>query len=67
MITVVTLPHDPVWTALDWAKENCPSYITNSGRKEERTSIDGLVYVVYMIDYHFGDDGDAAWFTLKWK
>ena len=29
MSITVTLPYDPVWTALAWAKENCPSYITN--------------------------------------
>ena len=25
----VTLPYDSEWTALAWAKEYCPSYITN--------------------------------------
>ena len=52
----VTLPYDPVWTALDWAKKHCPSYITNKAMDT------GL----WQIEYFFGDEKDAVFFSLKW-
>jgi hypothetical protein len=60
MITV-TLPYDPVWTALEWAKKNCPSYITN----------DAVPYGAYGareydIIYFFGNEKDAIKFALRW-
>lgn len=59
---IVTLHYDPIWKALEWAKENCPSYTTNtlrhSGEWEPKE--------VY-IDYYFGNSGDAVAFALNWK
>jgi len=26
---IVTLPYDPAWKALEWAKDHCPDYVTN--------------------------------------
>jgi hypothetical protein len=60
MSTVVTLPHDPVWRALDWALRNCPSYITNDSHK----TADGR-YVMDHIDYFFSDEKDAIMFMLR--
>lgn len=63
---IVTIPYDPVWTALDWAKEHCPSYITNdvhvSGYKGGYETYDNT-----KIDYFFGDERDAAFFALRWS
>lgn len=62
MTHIVTLPYDPVWKALEWAKEHCPSYNTNtlhhSGEWEPKE--------VY-IDYYFDNGGDAVLFALNWK
>ena len=55
-IMTVTLPwdHDCVDKALEWAKENCPSYITH------------LVGPDYGIVYYFSDEKDAVLFALRW-
>lgn len=53
----VTLPYSPLWEPLEWAKEHCPSYITNEIRYDD--------YNTY-IDYHFADERDAALFILRW-
>jgi len=52
----VTLPwdHDCVDKALEWAEENCPSYITH------------LVGPDYGIVYYFSDEKDAVFFALRW-
>ena len=50
----VTLPYDPLWTPLEWAKEYCPSYITNTAIEDGK------------ICYYFSDDAEATMFKLKW-
>jgi len=50
----VTLPYDPHWKELEWAKENCSSYITNSVGPD------------YSIVYYFSDEKDAVLFMLRW-
>lgn len=56
MSTVITLPYDPVWTPLTWAKEHCPSYITNDVHQDGYNKI----------DYFFSDEQDAFKFALRW-
>jgi hypothetical protein len=56
----VTLPYDPVWKALEWAKEHCPDYITNDVHKNS-----GRTQGV-LIDYFFASERDAVFFRLKW-
>jgi len=53
-IVTVTLPWEHDCKALEWAKENCPSYITN------------LVGPDYGIVYYFSDEKDAVLFMLRW-
>jgi hypothetical protein len=63
----VTLPYDPVWTALAWAKENCPSYITNEAVDTAKMKrVPGGWVDDTRIVYFFGDEKDALMFTLKW-
>lgn len=50
----VTLPYDPDWRALIWAKKHCPSYITNSGGPGNT------------IVYYFSNRNEALTFGLKW-
>lgn len=57
----VVLPYDPVWRALDWAKKNCPSYITND------TIVKKYPETGYDIVYFFRDEEDATIFALRWK
>ena len=62
MSTVVTLPYDPLWRPVEWAKKNCPSYITN-------TMSDKLTELVgdrTPINYYFSDARDATLFALRW-
>jgi hypothetical protein len=59
-MNIVTLPYDPVWTALAWAKEHCPSYITNDVHLAK--TLNGGT----KIDYHFGNEHDALLFALRW-
>lgn len=58
----VTLLYDPIWRALDWAKEHCPSYITNDVHQLEYN-----VYDNSKIDYFFGSEDDALLFLLRWS
>jgi hypothetical protein len=57
----VTLPYDPIWKPLEWAKKHCPSYITNDIHIRGDT-----VYDINRIDYFFADEKDALIFTLRW-
>ena len=63
----VTLPYDPTWAALAWAKEHCPSYITNKASNTTRLKpvVGGWVNDSGIV-YYFGDERDATIFTLKW-
>ena len=64
----VTLPYDPDWKALAWAKEYCSSYITNKASNTtrlKRVSSSGWVNDPSIV-YYFGDERDATIFTLKW-
>ncbi len=64
----VTLPWDPEWKPLEWAKENCPSYITNDENRERNglIMVDGGWAKEYYIDYFFSDEKDATMFALRW-
>jgi hypothetical protein len=56
----VTVRHDKLWSALEWAKEYCPSYITND------LHMDGYnTYDYTRVDYFFGSEEDAIAFKLK--
>lgn len=58
----VTLPYRPFREPLDWAKENCPSYISND------LHCDGYnTYDYNKIDYFFSDEEDAIIFKLAWS
>lgn len=63
----VTLPYDPVWTALKWAKEHCPSYITNKASNTTRLKpVAGGWVNDSSIVYYFGNKEDAILFKLTW-
>lgn len=55
---VVELDYRVIEAMLDWAKANCPSYITNDYMRMG----DGDFYRLY-----FGQEQDFAWFQLKWS
>lgn len=56
----VTLPYSPFWEPLTWAKENCPSYITNDLHQDGYNTYDRT-----KIDYFFADAEDAFKFALR--
>lgn len=63
---VVTLPYDPTWQALEWAKKHCPGYITNGatlGYQKENTESGNRVR---NITYYFDNEKDALLFLLMW-
>jgi hypothetical protein len=63
-----TLPYDPKWQALAWAKEHCPSYITNDVHPNgHHKSYHRGGYLDYEIDYFFSDERDAVLFLLRWS
>lgn len=51
----VTIAWDPLWRPLEWAKQNCPSYITNQSGVKPST-----------ITYYFSDPVDATYFRMYW-
>ena len=59
----VTLPYDPVWKHLEWAKEHCPSYITNQVHEENSAT----KKLAVRIDYFFSDERDVVLFLLRWS
>lgn len=63
----VTLPYDPDWKALAWAKEHCPSYITNKADHARMKPVPGgWVNTSPDIVYYFGNEKDVVMFTLRW-
>ena len=58
----VTIPYDVRWVALAWAKQHCPSYITNDVHCNGYNTYD-----INKIDYFFGNEKDAMLFKLKWS
>ena len=58
----VTLPYDPEWKALEWAKKHCTSYTTNTVLTTSVHAGD-----CYSIVYYFSDERDVTLFTLKWS
>lgn len=77
MKKVVTIPYDPVWEPLEWAKKHCPSYITNDVANDatpfylrEEVESDrkpGRRVFTYYINYYFGNEQDAIIFKLRWS
>jgi hypothetical protein len=63
----VTLPYDPLWTALDWANEYCPSYITHASGLANLKSVPGGRVDDASIVYYFNDERDAVFFSLRWS
>jgi hypothetical protein len=57
----ITIPYDPFWAPLAWAKEHCPSYITNDMHQDGYNTYDHT-----KIDYFFSDEKDALMFVLRW-
>jgi hypothetical protein len=62
VVMTVTIPLYPFMEALDWAKEHCPSYITNDLHQDGYNT-----YGYDKIDYHFSDEKDAVMFALRWS
>ena len=58
----VTIPYHPFWEPLVWAKEHCPSYITNDMHQDGYNTYDHT-----KIDYHFSDEKDYVLFMLRWS
>lgn len=42
---------------LKWAKQNCPSYITNDAVQKNG---------MYYYRFYFGNEKDCEWFVLRW-
>ena len=57
---IVTLPYDPVWKALEWAKEHCPDFVSTEVHPHP-----AWVRPI-QIDYFFSSECDAVFFSLRW-
>jgi uncharacterized protein YdgA (DUF945 family) len=62
MTTVTIVKNEDALQALYWAKENCPSYITNDMHMNGYNTYD-----VTKLDFHFSEAEDALMFRLKWQ
>ena len=62
MVMTVTIPYTPLWAPVDWAKEHCPSYISNDIHMDGYNTFDNS-----KVDYFFSDEKDAMWFKLRWS
>jgi len=63
MSYTVTLSCDPVEPRNNWAREHCPSYITNV---LDYVGADGKAHAKLSVKYYFGEEKDAVMFTLRW-
>lgn len=65
---IVSLPYDPEWRPAVWAKEHCPSYITNDAHVPRTESLprQGNKLGDPVVNYYFGSESDATLFALKW-
>ena len=66
----VTIPYDPEWKPLEWAKKHCSSYITNDGNVSlvrQDVESNGIIKRIVMINYFFSDEKDALMFLLRWS
>lgn len=59
---LVKLPYLRAQQAVDWAKNNTPSYITNTVVFDDDTFEPDM-----FIAFHFSEEKDATMFTLRWK
>jgi hypothetical protein len=41
----VTIPYDPIWEPLNWAKKYCSSYITNDMHMDGYNTYDATIEV----------------------
>lgn len=64
----VVIPYDPLWKPLTWAKEYCPSYITNQATALETGNAISVLryYDTYNVAYYFSEGKDATAFALRW-
>ena len=68
MVVKVTIPYDPVWKPLDWAKKHCASYISNDvDPSRHDIESNGMLKRVVKINYFFSDEKDALMFLLRWS
>jgi hypothetical protein len=66
---IVTLPHKQNGDSrlpLEWAKDNCPSYITNSVDPIYESD-DQRLPSGFVMKYRFYDEKDAVMFALRWS
>ncbi len=68
MSNQVTLSYDPAWTALEWAKQHCTSYITHTSSSGDMTIIPNPYHLsrIMYITYYFTNERDATMFRLRW-
>jgi len=68
MMTFVTIADDHIDQALAWAKENCDSYITNDGYiiDVDVFGKPGWMTRETRYRFYFGQEKDAAMFSLRW-
>lgn len=50
--------HKEAMLSLNWAQQNCPSYIKNNGVSYPTGAL---------ITFTFNEEKDAMWFRLKWS
>ena len=67
-MNTVIVAYGDVETALEWAKENCPSYITNEGKityLEPYPRCLSMLTMLVTYSFLFSNEDDAIVFRLK--
>jgi hypothetical protein len=62
----VTIPYNIIDPALKWAKDNCPSYITNNVVPVSFVEANDSDYISVRVIFHFSEEKDATLFALRW-
>lgn len=51
---------------VQWARDNCPSFVTFEGVEVGEDFPGGDIKWNMLFEFHFTDVKDAEWFTLRW-
>lgn len=62
----VAIPYSKVNSAIEWAKENCPTYITYQVDVDTLVAED-IAEALIQVIFSFGNENDAVMFALRWQ
>lgn len=63
----VTIKYEKAYDAVEWAKENCTSFVTCKPNSIQLRDSDGNFGYPIEVDFVFWNKTDAVLFSLRWS